>query len=71
MVVVPPDTPLTMPLDAPTVATAVALLVQVPPPVASLRAVVDPGQTVVVPVMEGTEAFTVTAFIAIQPVGSV
>jgi hypothetical protein len=50
MVAVPPVMPVTLPL-ASTVATAVLLEDHVPPVVTSARGVVDPAQTVVVPVM--------------------
>ena len=39
----------------------VLLLVQLPPPVASLSEVVEPAQTVGVPVMASGKEFTVTA----------
>ena len=48
------------------VATAVLLLLQVPPEAASVRVVVRPAQTVVVPVMVPADgaALTVIAFVA-------
>src|ERR1043166_4771101 len=48
MVEVPAATPVTIPVDEPIVATVVLLLVQIPPPVASLNVVVDPAQIPVV-----------------------
>ncbi len=51
MVAVPAETPLTTPVEAPTVATPVALLLQVPPEVELANVVVDPTQMEVVPVM--------------------
>jgi hypothetical protein len=51
MVVLPLPTPVTMPVDVPTVATLVVLLVQVPPVTLLERVIVDPAQTVAVPVM--------------------
>jgi hypothetical protein len=61
MVADPAATPVTMP-EALTVAMAVLLEDQVPPAVTSLKVVVDPTQTLVVPVMAATtgSAFTVT-----------
>ena len=51
MVVVPEATPVTTP-DAFTVAFAVFELLHTPPPAASVRAVVEPAQTEVVPVID-------------------
>ena len=74
MVAEPADTPETVP-EALTVATAVLLEDQVPPVVASLRAVVEPTQTLVVPVMAATtgRALTVTLVVAadVQPLAFV
>jgi hypothetical protein len=54
IVVVPATTPVNIPDDGPIVATAVALLVQVPPPVASLNVIVDPpSHAVDGPVIDG------------------
>ena len=50
IVAVPPATPVTMPVD-PTVAILVLLLCQVPPEVTSVRAIVDPWQTELAPVI--------------------
>jgi hypothetical protein len=51
MLTVPALTPATIPLAVPTVATAGLLLVQIPPAgAASVKAVDDPGQVLVVPV---------------------
>jgi hypothetical protein len=47
------------------VAIAVALLIQVPPPVASLRVALPPWQTVEEPVMEAGIAFTVTTLVVV------
>ena len=65
MVAVPADTPVTMPV-VPTVATVVAVLLQVPPVVASLNPVVAPAQTVAVPVMVPADGngLTVTTLVA-------
>ena len=65
MVAVPVATPLTTP-DEFTVATAVLLLAQVPPATASDKVVVDPAQTVVVPVIVLTEGFTVTTAVSYE-----
>ena len=46
-------------------ATAVLLLVQVPPPDASFRVVVPPIQIVVIPVI-GDDGFTVTEVVAVD-----
>ena len=59
MPVMPTVTPVTNPVVAPIVATAGLLLVHVPAPAASARAVVPPTQTEVVPEM-GDIGFTVT-----------
>ena len=68
MVLVPTATPVTIPVP-PTVATAVLLLVHVPPPVASVSAAVPPRQMLTAPVgMIGDAAFTVTIVVALQPV---
>ena len=67
MVADPAATPETTP-EALTVATAVLLEDQVPPLVASLRVVVEPTQTLVVPVMAATvgSALTVTVVVAVE-----
>jgi hypothetical protein len=64
MVADPAATPVMTP-EALTVAIAVLLEDQVPPDVASLKVVVDPTQTLVVPVMAATvgRALTVTLFV--------
>ena len=53
------------------VATAVRLLLQVPPDVVSERVIVDPSQTTVVPVMAAGNGLTVMAFDLKQPVARV
>jgi hypothetical protein len=67
MVVVPAVTPATAPL-ALTVPTVVLLEDQVPPEVASLKSVVDPTQTLVMPVMAATvgRALTVTVVVTLE-----
>jgi hypothetical protein len=57
-----------MPVDPTTVATAVLLLVHVPPATASLSAVVEATHTNNVPVIVAGEVFTVTVVVAIHPV---
>ena len=71
MVTTPAAIPFTTPVDVPTVATDVLLLVQVPPPVASNNGVVEPGQTVITPVMPAGVRLTVAVALIKQPVGNV
>jgi hypothetical protein len=70
IVVVPParPTPVTMPEEDPTVATAGELLVQVPPGVVWLSADVTPGQTTVTPEMAAGVGLTVITSVRKQPV---
>ena len=65
IVAVPADTPLTTPVEALTVATAVLLDVYVPPLVAEVNVVDAPAHTVEVPVRGSTvgSAFTVTTLV--------
>ena len=68
---VPPvPKPLTVPVPV-TVATPVLLLVQVPPPEASLSVVVAPSQTVSVPVIATGCELTLISITAVQPAGNV
>ena len=67
MVTVPADTPVTTPVPEPTVALLVLLLLQVPPVVASVNAVVKPAHTLVVPVIEAGNGFTVTVIVGVLP----
>jgi hypothetical protein len=60
MIVEPNATPVTTPVEDPTVAIAVLLLLQVPPEIASLRAVVRPEHTTVLPVIAAGREFTDT-----------
>lgn len=60
MMAVPAVTPVTIPVVAPTVATAGVLLLQVPPGVALLKVVVAPTQWRVVPVMPATTGAATT-----------
>lgn len=61
----PPDTPVTVPLEDPIVATPVLTLVHVPPGVISLREVVLPAHTLVVPSMEVGKGLTVNVVVAV------
>ena len=60
-----------MPVIDPTLAIPVALLLQVPPPAASVKVVVNPEQTTSVPSIAVVRGFTVTTAVMIQPVGNV
>jgi hypothetical protein len=71
MVAKPALTPLTTPVAAPTVAMPVALLLQVPPGVASLNVVDAPTHMNAVPVMGEGNGFMVTVAVVLQPVGKV
>jgi hypothetical protein len=66
MVDEPPATPVTIPLDEPTVALATVLLVHVPPASVLESAVVAPTHTVDVPVIAAGNGSTVTSVVAIQ-----
>jgi hypothetical protein len=66
MEVVPALTPVTTPVDEPTVATPVALLLHVPPDVAFARVVVVPVHMLVFPVM-GRRALMVTTAVMAHP----
>ena len=68
---VPAETPVTMPVPMPIVAWEVLLLVQRPPVTASVRVVVDPAHTLVVPPITAGNGLTVTGEEVIQPVGAV
>ena len=70
MVAVPADTPVTIPELMPIVAIVVAVLVQVPPPTASVSGVVAPIHTVIIPVMAAGTGLTVTVSTAAQPDGN-
>lgn len=71
MVEVPADTPVTIPVPEPTVATAVLLLLHEPPPEALVSVVVVPGHAVSVPPIAAGNGLTVTAWVARQPVGNI
>ena len=66
---VPTVRPETTPDEDPMVATVGALLLHVPPPVALNKFVVNPIQTLVVPVIAGGFGLTVTDAVVAQPVG--
>jgi hypothetical protein len=72
---VPALTPVATPPPAPgpgvIVATPVVALLQVPPGVASLNVVVEPTQTIVVPVIAAGSGFTVTVVVMEHPVPNV
>lgn len=53
------------------VATEVLLLVQVPPPVASNNGVVEPGHTLITPVIDAGVRLTVAIAVIEQVVGKV
>ena len=63
---VPAETPVTMPVPAPTVAFAL-LLLHVPGP-KSANTVVRPSHTTAIPVMGDGSEFTVTTVVVMQPV---
>src|SRR3954467_8015824 len=67
MTAVPSAMPFTVPVGV-TVAMGVALLLQLPPGVASDRAVVSPWHTCRLPVMAAGDGYTVTIMAAVQPV---
>jgi len=69
--VVPASTPVAIPLLLPIVATAVVLLVQVPPVDVLLSVVVRPTQTLAVPEMDAGRGLTVSTVVVIQPVARV
>ena len=66
MVVVPPETPVTTPVEAVTVATELLLVVHVPPVVALLNVMLLPWHTEAGPVM-GVSRVTVSVVVAVQP----
>lgn len=71
IVAVPPATPVTIPEPVPTVAMVVFAVFHVPGDEASLRVMLDNGQTNDVPEMAGGNGFTVTMAIVVQPVPNV
>ena len=71
VLVVATTPPVTMPVVDPTLAIPVALLLQIPPPAASVKVVVNPEQTASVPSIAVGNGFTVTTAVMMQPVGNV
>jgi hypothetical protein len=71
MVAVPIDMPVTIPVANPTSATEGLLLLQVPPPVASLKVMLPPRHTVALPVTGEGNGSTIMDNVVKQPVGSV
>jgi hypothetical protein len=67
MTEVPAATPHAVPVELPMVATAVLLLLHVPPAVASLRVVQVPAHMVVVPMIAAGNGLTVATIVAVQP----
>ena len=67
MFVWPTATPVTIPLEEPTVAIPVLPLLHVPPVVASLNVVVAPVQADAAPVMDEGNALTDTSVVVLQP----
>ena len=63
---VPAEIPVTIPVEEPTVAIAVLLLLHVPPVVESISALVEPAQTLAVPLIPLMEV-TVTTWVVWQP----
>ena len=66
IVVVPEVTPVTIPVDEPTVATPVALLVHDPPPVLLVNVIVEPGHTVPGPTIGPAADMTLTVVVTRQ-----
>ena len=71
MVVVPAVTPVATPVDDPMIAMVVLPLIHIPPPAASVSAVVAPGHTCNVPPIADGPKFTVIVIITLQPDGIV
>lgn len=67
IVAVPAATPVTSPLNEPTVAIPVAELLHIPPPLTSARVVIPPTQTVAVPVIGAGDGFTVIVLETLHP----
>ena len=65
--VMPGETPVTIPVTEPIVATDVTLLLHVPPGVAQLKFVVEPTQVAPGPVIAAGSGLTVIVVVAIQP----
>lgn len=71
IVVLPADTPCTVPVVASILPTVGVLLLHVPPVVLLLSVVVAPWHTVNTPVIAAGTGFTVTTDVVTHPVGSV
>ncbi len=67
IVAVPAEIPVTTPVVLPTVATPGALLVHVPPGVASVNVIVEPTHTADGPAITAGNAFTVITLVVEQP----
>ena len=65
IVTVPAETPVTTPVDEPTVAIEVLLLLHVPPLVESNKVIVDPTHTEVGPEIEDTVVDPVTVMVLV------
>ena len=71
MAVLPPEYPVTIPVDEPTSAMDGLLLLHVPPDVASLSVVVRPWHISLMPVIAAGKGYTVSMVVIIHPVGKV
>jgi hypothetical protein len=69
MVVVPCELPVSTPVPATIVATAVLLLLQVPPGVALVRVTVLPTHTLAGPLIAPGNGLTVSMVLRLQPLG--
>ena len=67
MMAVPAVPPVTTPVALPTIAVALLPVLHVPPVAVSVRVVVSPSHTVIVPVILLGSGFTVTFAVAAQP----
>jgi hypothetical protein len=67
MVAVPADTPVTIPVVDPIVATPVLLLLQVPPPITSVSEMLAPMQKADGPAIAAGVEFTVTTMVTLPP----
>ena len=71
IIAVPGVPPITTPVVRPIEAVPGALLLHVPPAVASLRVIEEPEQTLGNPAIGAGLGYTVTATVSSQPVGNV
>ena len=67
MMVVPVETPVTIPVTEPMVATEVLVLLHVPPANPSLNVTTEPGHIDVVPVIGGTEPINTVLVTIAEP----